>query len=107
MKSKRTKACEITQKTKEIVWNKDNKQCIFCGKYVPKTCANAHFIKRSAGGLGIPENIFTACINCHIEQDNGLYSKEYTQIAENYLKGIYGANWNKEKLIYNKWRERK
>ena len=47
MKSKRSKACEISQKVKEIVWNRDNHRCICCGRYVPKTCANAHFIKRS------------------------------------------------------------
>ena len=47
MKSKRTKACEISQKVKEIVWNRDNHKCIYCGRYVHKTCANAHFIKRS------------------------------------------------------------
>ena len=47
--SKRSKACEISQKTKEIVWDRDNHKCIMkdCGKYVPKSCANAHFIKRS------------------------------------------------------------
>ena len=47
MKSKRSKACEISQKVKEIVWNRDNHRCICCGRYVPKACANAHFIKRS------------------------------------------------------------
>ena len=47
MKSKRSKACEISQKVKERVWNRDNHRCICCGRYVPKTCANAHFIKRS------------------------------------------------------------
>lgn len=52
---------------------------------------------------GIEENVFTACENDHIEQDNGLRSKEYTERAENYLKGIYGANWSKEKLIYKKY----
>lgn len=45
--SKRSKACEISQKTKEEVWNRDKHKCIYCEKYVPKTCANAHFIKRS------------------------------------------------------------
>lgn len=47
MKSKRSKACEIPQKVKEVVWNRDSQKCIYCGKWVPKTCANAHFIKRS------------------------------------------------------------
>ncbi len=45
--SKRSNACDITQKVKTIVWNRDKQKCIYCGKYVPKTCANAHFIKRS------------------------------------------------------------
>ena len=45
--SKRSKACEIPQKVKEKVWNRDNRSCIICGKYVDKSYANAHFIKRS------------------------------------------------------------
>ena len=45
--SKRSNACDITQKVKEVVWNRDKQKCIYCGKHVPKTCANAHFIKRS------------------------------------------------------------
>ena len=45
--SKRSKACEIPPKVKEIVWNRDKHRCIFCQRYVPKFCANAHFIKRS------------------------------------------------------------
>lgn len=47
MKSKRSKACDISQKVKEAVWNRDNHKCIYCGRYVSKTYANAHFVKRS------------------------------------------------------------
>lgn len=50
--SKRSKACEISPKVKGIVWNRDNNRCIYCGKYVPKSCANAHFIKRSQRRAG-------------------------------------------------------
>ena len=32
---------------KEIVWNRDSQKCIYCGKWVPMSCANAHFVKRS------------------------------------------------------------
>lgn len=32
MKHKRTKVTEISMKTKEIVWERDNHQCIFCGR---------------------------------------------------------------------------
>ena len=45
--SKRSKACDISQKVKDLVWHRDNKKCVACGRYVPKSCANAHFIKRS------------------------------------------------------------
>lgn len=102
--SKRSNACEITQKVKQIVWNRDKQKCIYCGKFVPKTCANAHFIKRSQGGLGIEENVVTLCPGCHFQEDHGQDTKRYEEYIENYLKSIYGAEWNKENLIYKKWR---
>lgn len=101
--SKRSRACEISQKVKEIVWNRDNHKCIYCKRYVQKTFANAHFIKRSQGGLGIPENIVTLCSECHYQEDFGQDTKLYEDYIENYLKGIYGENWSKEKLIYKKY----
>lgn len=54
------------------------------------------------GGLGIEENIFTACDNCHREQDNGLNTKEFDRKAKRYLKGIYKTKWKIENLIYKK-----
>ena len=102
--SKRSNACDIKPKVKEIVWNRDKQKCIYCGKYVPKTCANAHFVKRISGGLGIEENIVTLCPKCHFEEDFGQDTKLYEDYIENYLKDIYGASWNKENLIYKKWR---
>ena len=65
MKSERTKALMITKDTKLQVWERDNHRCIFCGRYVEWNYANSHFIKRSQGGLGIPENIMTNCQECH------------------------------------------
>lgn len=103
MKSRRTKACEITRKTKEIVWNRDDHRCIICGIYVQTECANAHYIKRSQGGLGIPENIVTLCPRCHHEEDNGKNTKIYEELLKKHLEGIYGANWKKENLIYKKY----
>ena len=101
--SKRSKACEISQKATTEVWLRDSCSCIYCKKWVPKSCANAHFIKRSQGGLGIEENIVTLCPNCHYEEDHGQNTQLYEDYIENDLKGIYGANWNKEKLIYKKY----
>lgn len=102
-KHRQTKATEISKKVKLQVWERDFHRCIFCEKTVPWNLANAHFIPRSAGGLGIVENIFTACEDCHREQDNGLSSILYTDRAEKYLRSIYGANWHIEKLIYKKY----
>ena len=101
-KHKQTKATEIPKKVKEAVWKRDKHRCIFCGKLVDVFYANAHFIPRSAGGLGIEENIFTACENCHIEQDNGKNTELYDKKAEKHLKSIYGDKWNKKKLVYKK-----
>lgn len=104
-KSKRTKATDIDIEVKKIVLERDKHKCIFCGKVVPLSSANAHFIKRSQGGMGIKENIVTLCSKCHYEEDHGLNTQLYEKYIENYLKGIYGTNWNKEKLIYNKWED--
>lgn len=63
-----------------------------------------HIIKKEVnGGLGIEENIVTLCPECHYQEDFGQDTKLYEDYIENYLKGIYGANWNKEKLIYKKY----
>lgn len=102
-KHRQTKEKEIPKKVKEVVWKRDKHKCIFCKKEVPVECACCHFIPRSAGGLGIAENIFTACEDCHREQDNGKNTKLYDLKAEKYLKAIYRKNWNKEKLIYKKY----
>lgn len=102
-KHKQTKEKEISKEVKEAVWNRDNHQCIFCKKEVSMFYANAHYVPRSLGGRGIEENIFTACEDCHREQDNGLNTKEYDLKVENYLKSIYKANWDKQKLIYKKY----
>ena len=101
--SKRAKATDISQDVKEFVWNRDNRKCICCDTDVSKTCANAHYIKRSQGGLGIPENVVTLCPECHNQEDNGLNTKIYENIIRLYLQNYYGDSWNEKKLIYKKY----
>lgn len=103
MKHKRTRACEITKEVRQAVAIRDRGRCIICGIPVPVSCSNSHFIKRSQGGLGIPENIVTMCPKCHYEYDFGQNTKLYEQLTENHLKNIYGANWDKSKLVYKKY----
>ena len=101
-KHTRTKKTDISKKVKEIVWERDKHKCIICGKWVPVECACCHYIPRSSGGLGIPENVYTGCSDCHREQDNGLNTKLYDSQVKKYLKRIYGTDWNEKKLIYKK-----
>ena len=102
MKSKRTRACEITKQVRQEVAIRDNGKCIICGKVVPVSCSNAHYIKRSQGGLGIPENIVTLCPQCHYEEDFGQNTQEYEQKVKEYLQSKY-KDWSEEDLIYKKW----
>lgn len=75
-KHRTTKEKEIPMKIKKIVYERDKHKCIFCNKEVEIKDACCHFIPRSAGGLGIEQNIFTACEECHREQDNRLKHKK-------------------------------
>lgn len=100
--SKMAKACDISQETKEVVWERDNHKCIFCGKHVPVSCANSHYIPRSHGGLGIEQNIVTACPECHHEQDNGLNTEYYELKTKRYLQSHYG-DLLETNLIYKKY----
>jgi len=100
MKSKRTKLTDIPEEVKQIVYKRDHGRCIACGEL---GLPNAHFIRRSQGGLGVPENVVTLCPKCHHDYDNGFYRDEMENYIRQYLKSIYGASWNETKLVYNKW----
>lgn len=43
--NKRSKACDISQKVKKKVWERDNHRCIICGS--PYAMPNAHYISRA------------------------------------------------------------
>lgn len=100
MKSKRSKACDITQAVKKKVWERDGAMCIVCGDY--RAMPNAHYISRAHGGLGIEQNIVTLCQPCHHAYDNTVMRPQFREYIRNYLKGIYGAGWDEAKLTYKK-----
>lgn len=101
-KSKRAKACDITQAVKQRVWERDGERCIICGS--PTAMPNAHYISRAHGGLGIEQNIVTLCQNCHHAYDNTPRRPVYREYIKRYLQGVYGAEWNEDDLVYNKYR---
>lgn len=100
MKSRRTKACDITKKVKDRVWARDNERCILCGTHY--AMPNAHYIPRSHNGLGIEQNIVTLCIQCHDAYDHTTKREEIGAFIKDYLKSKY-TDWNEEKLKYSKW----
>lgn len=99
MRSKRSKACDITKKVKDAVWERDEHRCIICGSY--EAMPNSHYIKRSAGGLGVEENITTMCLRCHDGFD-GIRRNELMPFVRAYLKRKYDG-WDESKLIYRKY----
>lgn len=103
-----TKATDITRQVKLDVWARDRGRCVVCGNTY-NVMPNAHYIPRSKGGLGIPENIVTLCTEltpnkCHRRFDFG--TKEERErignIIRNYLKSKY-PEWDENKLIYRKF----
>lgn len=105
-KSKRAKACDISQAVKKEVWRRDRWRCIICGS--PYAMPNAHYIPRSKGGLGIPQNIVTLCTNfapnkCHYTFDFGTAEQreELGEKIRDYLQSQY-EDWHEENLYYQK-----
>lgn len=98
MKSKRTKALDISPEVKEAVYERDGGRCVLCGR---PGAPNAHFVARSQGGLGIEENVVTLCIECHNRYDNGAFRAQTEAELEAYLRGLY-PDWSREKLYYRK-----
>ena len=100
MKSKRSKACDISKAVKNTVWNRDKGRCIICGSTY--AMPNSHYIKRSQGGLGIEENITTMCNYCHYQFD-GPGRATLKPLVKEYLKSKY-PEWDEQKLIYKKYK---
>lgn len=101
---KRAKVCDISQEVKVRVWERDKGCCIICGS--PIASPNAHYIRRSQGGLGIEQNVVTLCTDCHNEFDNGSgkYSQAIKKAVRDYLQSQYD-DWREKDLIYDKWRD--
>lgn len=99
MKSKRTKALEISPKVKAKVYERDGGCCIWCGS--PDGQPNAHFAPRSHGGMGVEENILTLCWPCHMRFDQSTDRKEMALFFLGYLHDHY-PDWDESKIYYRK-----
>lgn len=113
-KSKRTKACDISANVSKEVRKRDE-GCIFCqmGYRMPPEdefitamgqLQIMHFVPRSQGGLGIPQNLACGCAWHHMLLDNGKDTRaDMLSKFEEYLNARY-KGWNREMVVFNKWR---
>ena len=101
MSSARTKATNIKKKVKMNVHERDNGRCIFCRESVSWNYSNAHVIPRSRGGLGIEENIITACYPCHTKLDTSSKRLSMLEDARKHLRLFY-PDYNPENYIFKK-----
>ena len=108
---KDTKARDFDRKAKEAISKRDSIDgwpcCVYCGLASPTPLAwsNAHFIARSQGGLGIPENGLTLCPECHRRYDQSTDRKQMREFFRDYLKSHY-EYWNEDVLVYRKGYEK-
>lgn len=64
-----------------------------------------HYLPRSHGGLGIPQNGAQGCVSHHEMLDNGNKGRreEMLQMFRQYLQDHY-QDWSEEALTYSKWK---
>ncbi len=111
--SKRSRACEFVTKSRRAIKRRDG-GCIFCqlGYMLPPedefylsthNYQIMHYIPRSKGGLGIPENGAVGCLWHHNMLDNGNdgLRDDMLTIFEAYLRARY-EDWDKRNLTYDK-----
>lgn len=105
-----TRYTAIPAKVKQAVAIRDEVDgcpcCLICGTPAPPSAYTAfscaHYIPRSAGGLGnVEENVVTLCPRCHSMYDQGIDRKNTKIFLANYLKSKY-PDWDENKLIYKK-----
>lgn len=114
MKQKtRNKRLQFDMKTKQKIAQRDM-TCLFCRQQYHMSTAGdeygysipdiAHYVNKSAGGLGIEENGVLVCRYHHQLLDNGNKGLRGEMLfrMEAYLKSIY-PGWTKEDLYYRKY----
>lgn len=97
--SRRKQNTDIDGKSREAVHRRDGYRCVYCGR-ADKPIELAHFVSRSRGGKGIPQNLISLCIDCHRNYDGELHS-EMKDFLENFLRSKY-KGWDEKDIVYRK-----
>lgn len=96
---RQTKVTAISAAVKRAVWSRDLGRCILCGSI--NAGPHCHFVRRSQGGLGVEENIWTGCQCCHEEFDNEVKTGPLHEQVRAYFQTLY-PGWDERKLKYRK-----
>lgn len=94
-----TKATTISTATKKTVWARDFCRCVVCGSI--NAGPHCHFIRRSQGGLGVEQNIWTGCDTCHRAFDSEGTDGPLHERMRDYFRTLY-PDWDESKLVYKK-----
>lgn len=111
-RTKKNQKYQFDQKTRELIYCRDG-GCIFCqrGYYMENKEPLLyliedvmHYINKSQGGLGIPQNGAIGCRYHHGLLDNGNQGlrEEMLEIFKEHLRQQY-PDWNEDELVYHKW----
>ena len=102
--SKRSEWCEFSPKERAVIYERDNRRCIYCGSTMFLGAAHV-FVSRAQGGKGCRENGVLLCSNvCHFILDQGnddIRRQRIQKYCEDYLHSKYGEI-DIESFIYNK-----
>lgn len=114
MKQKtRNRKLQFDTKTKQLIMQRDI-MCLFCRQQYHMSSSKAeygclipdiaHYINKSAGGLGIPENGVLLCRYHHQLLDNGNKGlrEDFLNRMREYLMSIY-PDWDESRLYYRKY----
>ena len=95
---RRTRALQISSRTKAAVYERDGGRCVLCGRAGDPV---AHYISRAQGGLGREENVVTLCADCHRRYDQTADRPALRARIADYLRGQY-PGWDEMPLTYRK-----
>lgn len=104
---------QFDAQTRQHIYFRDNGACIFCRRryhmenrdeFLYSISDVMHYINKSQGGLGIPQNGAIGCRYHHGLLDNGNKGtrEEMLNIFREHLVQQY-PDWNEEELVYRKW----
>lgn len=104
---------QFDEETRRIIYYRDNETCIFCkigfhmenkDQMLYQIKDIMHYINKSQGGLGIPQNGALGCRYHHSLLDNGSEGLRPAMLAvfREHLRQQY-PDWDEKDLVYRKW----